>query len=88
MIDGCVGCLDGYLLQIQTPSSRETGHVKAYFSGHYRMYGVHIQAACDSWCCFIYSSVAAPGGTNDIAAFHKTMLHAIAQALPLGIHHR
>ena len=35
VIDGCVGCIDGFLLQIQTPSATETGNVKAYFSGHY-----------------------------------------------------
>jgi hypothetical protein len=33
VIDGCVGCLDGFLLTIQTPSKSQTGgNVKAYFS--------------------------------------------------------
>ena len=84
VLDGCVGCLDGFLLQIRTPSARETGHVKSYFSGHYRMYGVNIQAVCDSQCRFTYVSVAAPGGTNDIVAFRKTTLHNIVEELPLG----
>ena len=84
VIDGCVGCLDGLLLQIQTPSASETGNVKAYFSGHYRTYGVNVQAACDSRCRFIYASVAAPGGTNDITAFRKTSLYNLVESLPLG----
>ncbi len=33
VINGCVGCLDGLLLRIQTPSTREVGNVKAFFSG-------------------------------------------------------
>jgi hypothetical protein len=36
IISGCVACVDGFLLQIQTPTSKETGNVKAYFSGHYQ----------------------------------------------------
>ena len=36
VIDGCVACLDGLLLQIQTPPSAQTGNMKAYFSGHYQ----------------------------------------------------
>ena len=39
-IKGCVACLDGYLLGIQVPSSKETGNVKVYFSGHYQAYGI------------------------------------------------
>ena len=28
-IPGCVACVDGFLVQIKTPSSNETGNVKA-----------------------------------------------------------
>ena len=84
VIDGCVGCLDGFLLSIQTPSKRETGNVKAYFSGHYQCYGINVQAACDSKCRFISVAVAAPGGSNDIAAFRKTNLLGILTQLPIG----
>jgi hypothetical protein len=84
VLDGCVACMDGLLLQIQTPNSYETGNVKAYFSGHYQTYGINVQAACDSQCRFVFAALAAPGGTNDIAAFRKTKLHDIAAKLPLG----
>ena len=84
VIDGCVGCVDGLLLQIQTPASNETGNVKAYFSGHYQAYGINVQAACDAQCRFTFASLAAPGGANDIAAFRKTTLHSQVLNLPLG----
>ena len=81
-IKGCVACIDGFLLQIQVPASRETGNVKAYFSGHYQ--GVNVQAACDHKCKFVSVCVAAPGGVNDIAAFRKTNLFQTIQNLPIG----
>jgi hypothetical protein len=84
VIDGCVACVDGLLLRIQTPSSSETGNVKAFFSGHYQAYGINVQAACDSRCRFVSVCIAAPGGSNDIAAFRKTPLAATLTKLPLG----
>jgi DDE superfamily endonuclease len=83
-ISGCVACVDGMLLQINTPNHKETGHVKSYFSGHYQTYGINIQAACDSQCRFVYAAVAAPGGTNDIAAFRKLSLSHTIEKLPIG----
>lgn len=74
VIDGCVACIDGILLRIQTPSPSETGNVKAFFSGHYQAYGINVQAACDSRCRFVSVCIAAPGGSNDIAAFRKLHL--------------
>ena len=50
VVDGCIGCLDGILLKIQTPSAKEAGNVKSYFSGHYQRYGINVQAACDYQC--------------------------------------
>jgi DDE superfamily endonuclease len=84
VINGCVACMDGLLLRIQTPSSKETGNVKAYFSGHYQDYGINVQAACDSRCRFVFVQLAAPGGVNDIAAFRKSHLRQMIDNLPLG----
>jgi hypothetical protein len=84
VVDGCIGCLDGILLKIQTPSAKEAGNVKSYFSGHYQRYGINVQAACDYQCRFISICIAAPGGTNDIAAFRKTPLQKNVHELPLG----
>ena len=85
VIDGCIACVDGILLKIQTPREAEVGNVKAFFSGHYQTYGINVQAACDSNCKFVSVCTAAPGGSNDIAAFRKTLLAGIvANGLPVG----
>ena len=85
VIEGCVACLDGMLLRIQTPSPNEVGNVKSFFSGHYQVYGINVQAACDSNCRFVSACVSSPGGTNDIAAFRKTPLaELIANRMPVG----
>jgi hypothetical protein len=39
---------------------------------------------CDSECCFLYFSVAAPGKTNDARAIKKTSLLTWIEKLPPG----
>jgi len=49
-LSGCnKGVLHVYmgLLQIQVSSSSETGNVKTHFSGHYQIYRINVEAACD-----------------------------------------
>jgi hypothetical protein len=48
----CVSVVDGYHLQIVTPSKNEVGNVRSFFLGHYQTYGLNIQAACDHHCHF------------------------------------
>src|SRR5688500_10454447 len=38
LISGCVGCVDGWLILIQTPRKDEVFNVIKYFSGHYQAY--------------------------------------------------
>ncbi len=68
MLNGCIGALDEYLQCIAAPSYKDCGNVGAYFSGHYCVYTVNIQAMCDADCCFLFFSVASPGKTNDSVA--------------------
>lgn len=84
VVDGCVACLDGFLLLIQPPSPNETGNVMSYYSGHYAAYGINIQAACDSSCRFVYVALAAPGRTADVVALRKTSLSNMIERLPIG----
>ncbi len=85
ILNGCVGVLDGFLLQTCTPTeSGSNGNVKAYFSGHYHCYGVNVQGMCDSKCRFIYLAAAAPGGCNDIVAFRRCGLQQLINRLPVG----
>jgi hypothetical protein len=65
ILNGCVGVLDGFLLQTCTPSVRgSNGNVKAYFSGHYQCYGINVQGICDSKCRFIFLASAAPAAND------------------------
>ena len=85
VIDGCIACVDGILLKVQTPAATEVGNVKAFFSGHYQTHGINVQAACDSNCKFVSVCNAAPAGSNDIAAFRKTPLAGIvSNKIPVG----
>lgn len=84
ILNGCVGVLDGYLLQTTTVSRSEVGNVKAYFSGHYQCYGVNIQGMVDSRCRFLFLGAAAPGGSNDIVAYRKCGVHEYINNLSLG----
>lgn len=83
-INGCVGCVDGLLVKIQTPPKKSSGKIKTFYSGHYLHMCINVQAACDAICRFISVCVASPGGTNDIAVFHKCPLHEIIKKLPVG----
>jgi hypothetical protein len=68
-----------------SPVASEVGNVKSFFSGHYQTYGINVQAACDSNCKFVSVNIAAPGGTNNIAAFRKTPLaEIVANRIPVG----
>jgi hypothetical protein len=61
----CVSVIDGYHLQIQTPSRKEVSNVQSFFSGHYQTHGMNIQGACDHHCCFTFLGVAGPGVMGD-----------------------
>ena len=84
IVDGCVACVDGFLVPITVPSSDETANQLAYYSGHYNTNGVNVQAACDSNCRFVYVAVAAPGSSSDLVALRKTSLSGMISGLPLG----
>jgi hypothetical protein len=65
---GVIGTLDGWLCTINQPT---VPNMRDYYSGHYQRFGMNVQAICDAHLRFIYFSVAAPGGMNDIRALHK-----------------
>jgi hypothetical protein len=84
VMNGCIGCLNGMLCRVKTPSRCETRNARAFFSGHYQANGVNVQAVCDDLCRFNYVCVAAPGGTNDVHASAKTKLKQLIDELPVG----
>jgi DDE superfamily endonuclease len=83
-INNCVSVVDGYLLSIQTPSQKEVGNVRSYFSGHYQKYGINLQASCDHHCRFTFIGVAGPGVMADRDAIQEINLHNLIESLPIG----
>ena len=79
----CVAAVDGYHLQIQTPSKAEAKNVKSFFSGHYQTYGVNVQAACDSNCRFSFLGIAGPGVMGDREAIDQKKTGILFYVLPL-----
>ena len=72
VMKGCVGAVDGLLVQIRTPTCNEVAHVKSLHSGHCTHCGIIVQEICDANSRFTAVSTAAPGGTNDCAAIKET----------------
>ena len=88
-IINCVGAVDGYLLSIDVPNTKEAGNVRSYFSGHYQRYGINIQACCDANSRFTYFEIAGPGSANDRFAIQEKncmgiSLSATIEGLPPG----
>ena len=59
VMSGCVGCVDGILIQVTQPKG--VPNPRAYYSGHYSAMGLNVQAVCDARLRFIYVAVAGPG---------------------------
>ena len=64
-IIGCIGALDGILVQIGKP---DEGYGPAGFFCRYQMYAISVQAVCDSNYRFLYASAICKGGTHDSMA--------------------
>jgi hypothetical protein len=82
IINGCIGAIDGLLCRIRVPSANEVTRVKSYFSGHYKCYGVNVQATCDGHSQFTSLSVICPGGTSDSKSFYAPNIYNTISQLP------
>lgn len=83
VIDFCVGAVDGYHLQIKTPTRKEANdNVRKFYSGHYCTYGLNIQAVCDHHCRFTYFAVCGPGSQPDRVAIEVCDLFNKVKELP------
>ena len=81
---GCVMTIDGWLCAIRTPRKSDVDRVASFFSGHYFIMGINVQAGCDSNCRFTAMSASNPGGTSDAIAFLRWGLKPILEGLPTG----
>jgi hypothetical protein len=81
-IETCVCCVDGYHLQICTPSKKQVSNVRSFYSGHYNTYGMNIQGACDHHSRFVFLGVAGPGVLGDRDAVFQCPLGNMIENLP------
>ena len=81
-IVNCVGAIDGYLLHTEQPRKKLVGNQRQYYSGHYKKFGINIQAACDHECKFTYFALAGPGSMNDKVAVNECSLGTLISRLP------
>ena len=86
VIKKCVGAVDGWLCRIRCPRVTETADVMAYFSGHYSMYGLNVQAVSDANGKCIYLAVCQPGVCPDGKAYDGSTLAQLVESLPYGFH--
>jgi DDE superfamily endonuclease len=85
LIRGCIGCIDGYLATTTKPTMKDSNNnPRAYYSGHYGVYGLNVQAVCDKQSRFIFFGVVAPGKCGDQVAFERTPLWHYIRHLPAG----
>ena len=63
-------------------TKKDVHNVKSYFSGHYQMYGINIQAACDHNCHFLFIGVGGPGVMGDRDAVKESGLYDLVEKLP------
>ena len=75
LIVGCVGAIDGMLVPIGAPSAKESGNVRAYYSGHYSRYGINEQDAR-----LIDLSINSPGSTHDMRSFRRSSLFNVVES--------
>jgi hypothetical protein len=66
-MNGFLGAIDDWLPRIEMPY--DVSNQVDYFSGHYRCYGLNVQAVCDPDLIYLFMGVAAPGKVNDVRAF-------------------
>ena len=78
----CVAVVDGYHLEIITPSKNEVKNIRSFYSGHYKTYGLNIQAASDHHCRFVFFGVAGPGVMGDRDAVKQVKLNDLINSLP------
>jgi hypothetical protein len=76
--------LDGLFVTTRAPTSSETKCPDDFRSGHKKATGLNCQALCDSALQFLFVSVKSPGKTNDLKAYHMSVLSELIEKLPEG----
>jgi len=78
----CVGVIDGFHLETVAPPKKVVGNVRSYYSGHYKTYGINVQAIADYHSRFTYIAVAGPGSMNDCQAINECEASRCVESIP------
>jgi hypothetical protein len=84
-IINCIGAVDGFSLEISAPAEGLVANIRSYYSGHYKHYGVNVQACCDHLSRFTYIAVAGPRVMNDNQAKDEIDLGKLIESIPPAI---
>jgi len=77
VIRGCIAAVDGLVVKIITPSTKECRKQKSCWNRK-GVEALLLLAACDSDCIFTWGSLKTVGSTYDISAYyHTTLFNAI-----------
>jgi DDE superfamily endonuclease len=78
-MDCCVGAVDGLLICIERPSSRDCDvaacGAKKFYCGRKHKFGLNLQGTCDSRGRFLDVSIGHPASTSDFLAFTTSSFH-------------
>jgi DDE superfamily endonuclease len=75
-----VGAIDGMLDRTIQPYG--VPNPRSYFSGHYKCFGINLQAICDALLRFIFAGIGGPGATADVTAFRALSISDLVEQLP------
>ena len=84
---GVIGAIDGILIKIRCPSTKEVGMPKHYFCRK-GFFALNVQAICDVRYRFTFVSMDMPGATHDARAFSFSALFEALNAgmIPAGFY--
>ena len=74
LTNGIVAAGDGLLIRTYKPYKNLSLAPTDYYNRK-STYGVVCQAFCDAWCRFVFMDSSFAGATNDIVAYHQTMMY-------------
>ena len=84
VLKGCVGAVDGLIIQTKRPSLVDAPDTQKFYSDRYHFYGINVQAACDAKRRFIWFSAKVGAATNDSKAMAFSSFSDKVRELPYG----
>ena len=75
IICGCIGALDGWIVKVKKPSTRDGVKDPASFYSRKCFFGVNVQAIVDKKKRILYRSILSRGAEHDSTAFKNSSLY-------------